>query len=284
MQLLSAFWLVFSGDIDIYGHRCHQLFELALLVIKQMLNSRNRVVLSSLKAVGLGQQLARIIQLDADFLTSQNELDLMEIVENYVTLESRFGKRDFSGEINGKNLLEMEKAEKQVLMAFCLNAIDLRHEQCYCLALGTLIAIFERHEYLIDCIANYAPAISALIDSPIAGVQMRAVELTDDLVYHQDSIACDLLRNSYLPDLLYEALLQHRRQPNESTSAFCCIVSNILCNLAISKNRNKEELARHPIWELAYENIHMGSPFLPLITAFEYLFEILPRKACKEFL
>lgn len=33
----------------------------------------------------------------------------------------------------------------------------------------------------------------------------------------------------------------------------------------------------HPIWDLAYQNIYAGSPLLPLVTVFEYYFDMVGR-------
>jgi hypothetical protein len=55
--------------------------------------------------------------------------------------------------------------------------------------------------------------------------------------------------------------------------------SNILCNLTLGTldKNTKKQLQFHPIWELAYQNIVQGSPLFPLVSIFEYYFEIIPR-------
>lgn len=70
---MAAFWLIFTCDeLNIYEQAHHHLFDLVLLIFKRMLNSRSRIVLSALKAAGLGHQLVRIIQFDMEYLTHQN--------------------------------------------------------------------------------------------------------------------------------------------------------------------------------------------------------------------
>jgi hypothetical protein len=81
--------------------------DLLLKVLKKMLSSKSRIVLSSLKSIGLGQQLTRIIQYDNEFLSSENELTLIQIIESYVTLESAFKDNSYVHEVNGAAILEM---------------------------------------------------------------------------------------------------------------------------------------------------------------------------------
>lgn len=286
LKLLSSFWLIFTcDDIDIYEGQHHHIFDLTLQTIKRMLSSNNRIVLSHLKSMGLGLQLTKILQFDEHYLTLQNQVDLMEIVENYVSLESRFNGKDYFDKINGKAMLEMEQAEKLILAAACLSSIDSKYEDTYYSALSALITIFERHQNIIDSISKHVHQITELIKSPLPHVQLKALELTDDLIFHDSSIAADLLRHSYLPDLLLNVLRQHRREPTPHTHSLCCIASNVLSNLTLTNNKQQQQqLADHPIWELAYENIQMGSPLLPLVSAFEYFLEMLPRKTAINFL
>lgn len=44
-------------------------------------------------------------------------------------------------------------------------------------------------------------------------MQLKALEVVDDLVYNDESIASDLLSKGYLLDMLYEALQKHAKKP-----------------------------------------------------------------------
>jgi hypothetical protein len=70
-------------------------------------------------------------------------------------------------------------------------------------------------------------------------VQLKAVELVADLIYHDSDIAFDLMRRRYILDLLYDELQRHAKQPCEQTHRFVCIASNLLGNLTLTKNRNE---------------------------------------------
>lgn len=82
------------------------------------------------------------------------------------------------------------------------------------------------------------------------------------------------MRNRFLPDLLYDTLKKHLKQPLSHTHRFVVITSNTLCNLTVIKEKEKsgDPFYKHPIWDLAYENIYMGSSLLPLLPAFEFYF------------
>jgi hypothetical protein len=123
--LVGSFWLIFTCDVDIYKH--HRSFDLLLQVLHRMLSSRSRTVFLALKAVGIGRELTRIAQFDMDHLSKQNEQDLLNVVDCYSSLENRFQEKDFSKEVSGKAIMEMEMREKEVLMALCLSVIDLSH-------------------------------------------------------------------------------------------------------------------------------------------------------------
>jgi hypothetical protein len=74
-------------------------------------------------------------------------------------------------------------------------------------------------------------------------VQLKALEVVDDLVYNEESIASDLLSKGYLLDILYEALQKHAKKPCKQTHRLACIASNTLSNLTLCKSSRKERVS-----------------------------------------
>ena len=70
-----------------------------------MLSSKSRIVLSNLKSMGLGFQLTKIIQYDSECLTYENEMNLICIVHDYVSLECRFNNNKLVDNKKGASIL-----------------------------------------------------------------------------------------------------------------------------------------------------------------------------------
>ena len=73
LKLISNIWLIFvSREVDIFRTENHVIFDELLKVLKKMLNSKSRIVLTNLKSMGIGAQLTNIIQFDYGYLTIDN--------------------------------------------------------------------------------------------------------------------------------------------------------------------------------------------------------------------
>lgn len=170
-------------------------------------------------------------------------------------------------------------------MAYCLYLLDRRRDTCYSKAIRCLTLIFERHEYLCDSIhLRYVKLICELVNHPLRHIQTAAVELLNDIVFYSSDLD-QLCTDMYLPNILLLKLNAELKAHDKETRSLVERCGDILCNLSLTRNRElKKEIGMHSIWELAYHNIVLSSPLFPLVSVFEYYFEILPRKTAFQVL